>query len=75
MSPEKLMVPQVAITGALGAATDSIVAMADAMVNQQAAMIAYIDDFYLMAWVTVAVAPLVLLLKKPKGKMAAVVAE
>jgi DHA2 family multidrug resistance protein len=50
-------------------------AYADAMVNQQAAMIAYIDDFYLMAWISIAVVPLVLLLKRPAGKVEVVHAE
>jgi MFS transporter, DHA2 family, multidrug resistance protein len=37
------------------------------LVTQLAAMIGYFDDFWLMAIVTVASAPLVLLLRKPKG--------
>jgi len=61
--------------GSLGAAGDSIVAMADGMVNQQAAMIAYIDDFYLMAWLSIVVLPLVILLRPPKGKMEVIHAE
>ncbi|HZY67320.1 MAG TPA: EmrB/QacA family drug resistance transporter, partial [Devosia sp.] len=36
------------------------------LVQQQAAMIGYLDDFWLMAIVTVLSAPLVLLLRKPK---------
>lgn len=58
-----------------GVLSDSVFGMADAMINKQAAMIAYIDDFYLMAWISIAVLPLVLLLRKPKGKVEAVVAE
>ena len=38
----------------------------DAMVNRQAAMIAYIDDFYLMMWLTVLAIPFVLLLRRTK---------
>ena len=49
--------------------------MVDGMVNRQAAMIAYIDDFYLMMWLTIAVLPLVLLLQMPKGQMEVVHAE
>lgn len=52
--------------GSLG---DSVFAFADAMINKQAAMIAYIDDFYLMSWISIVAIPLVLLLKKPKGKL------
>ena len=59
----------------LGGLSDSVFGMADAMINKQAAMIAYIDDFYLMAWISIAVVPLVLLLRKPKGKVEAVLAE
>ncbi len=40
------------------------------LVMQQAAMIGYLDDFWLMALVTVASAPLVLLLRVPKGPVA-----
>ncbi|MEO6218239.1 MAG: DHA2 family efflux MFS transporter permease subunit [Sphingomonas sp.] len=58
-----------------GALSDSVFGIADAMINKQAAMIAYIDDFYLMAWISIAVLPLVLLLRKPRGKVEAVVAE
>jgi DHA2 family multidrug resistance protein len=55
--------------GRFGSLSDAALGAADAMVNQQAAMIAYIDDFYLMGWISIAVVPLVLLLKKPRGKM------
>ena len=36
----------------------------DGEVNRQAAMIAYIDDFWLMTWLTLAAAPLVVFMKK-----------
>ncbi len=42
--------------------------MIDAEVNRQAAMIAYLNDFWLMAIVTAISVPLVLLLQKPGGK-------
>ena len=58
-----------------GALSDSVFSYADAMINRQAAMIAYIDDFYLMAWISIAVLPLVFFLKKPQGKVEAVLAE
>jgi DHA2 family multidrug resistance protein len=38
----------------------------DAMVTQQAAMIAYINDFRLMMYLTLAVIPLLLLLRAPR---------
>ena len=35
-------------------------------ISRQAAMAGYVDDFIAMAWVTAAVAPMVLFLRKPK---------
>lgn len=46
-------------------------AMVDAMVNQQAAMIAYLNDFKMMMLVTLGIAPLLLLLRKPAPRAAA----
>ena len=37
----------------------------DSLVNIQASMISYIDDFYLMMWVTLAAMPLALILRRP----------
>ena len=59
----------------LGGVTEAIAGTVDGMVNQQAAMIAYLDDFYLMAWISILVLPLVLLLKKPRGRMEVVHSE
>ena len=59
----------------LGALSGAIFSAADAMINKQAAMIAYIDDFYLMTWIAVLVVPLGLLLKRPSGKVEIVHAE
>lgn len=42
--------------------------MADSMVNRQAAMIAYLDDFYLMTIACVAAIPAAFLLRKPKPR-------
>ncbi len=44
----------------------SAVSSLSGMVQQQAAMLAYLDDFWLMTIVTVVSAPLVLLLRNPK---------
>jgi DHA2 family multidrug resistance protein len=41
-------------------------AFLDAAVTQQAAMIAYIDDFWLMLFLTLAVTPLLLLIRPPR---------
>ena len=54
------------IARALGATGDTLLALLDATVNGQAAMIAYLDDFSLMMWLSIATIPLILLLKSPK---------
>ena len=48
----------------------SAIAMADAEITRQAAFIAYINDFWIMMWLTLAAIPLVLLLRpaKPPAK-------
>ncbi|MHA6722634.1 DHA2 family efflux MFS transporter permease subunit [Sphingomonas sp. RS2018] len=48
-----------------GVASDSVLSMLDGIVNREAAMIAYLDDFWLMAIVTALSVPLVVFLKKP----------
>ena len=40
------------------------------MVTEQAAMIAYLNDYWAMAIVTALSVPLVILLRRPKGPMA-----
>jgi DHA2 family multidrug resistance protein len=42
-------------------------AMVDQLVNQQASLIAYIDDFKLLMVLAIAAIPMLLLLRKPKG--------
>lgn len=52
---------------------DTAMTLMDAEVNRQAAMIAYIDDFWLMMWITLAAAPLALLMRRnaqPAGPVA-----
>jgi DHA2 family multidrug resistance protein len=51
-----------------GALSDSVFGYADAMINRQAAMIAYIDDFYLMMVISLLAIPLLLLLKKGRKR-------
>lgn len=55
-----------ALLGMTGSGGDSVMMMVDSIVNQQAAMIAYLDDFKLMALATALVLPLVLLLRPPQ---------
>ncbi|WP_207478121.1 hypothetical protein [Arenibaculum pallidiluteum] len=45
--------------------TPQALAQLDAMVTQQAAMIAYLDDFKLMMSITLAALPLLVLLRRP----------
>ncbi|MFZ5747379.1 MAG: DHA2 family efflux MFS transporter permease subunit [Pseudomonadota bacterium] len=56
---------------ALGGMGDTVIAMMNAEAQKQAMMIAYLDDFWLMAIVTAISIPLVLFLRRPKGAMAA----
>jgi DHA2 family multidrug resistance protein len=46
---------------------DMVLGAANALINREAAMIAYIDDFYLMMWMSFAALPLVFLMRKPAG--------
>ncbi len=39
--------------------------MMDGLVNVQAGMVSYVDDFYLMMWVSIAAMPLALILRRP----------
>ena len=50
----------------IGLPAQTALAAIDAEVNRQAAFIAYLDDFKLMMWVTLAAIPLVLLLRPPR---------
>ncbi len=58
-----------AIAKQLGASGAMITGMIDAEVNRQAAMIAYLNDYWAMAIVTALSVPLVLLLQKPGAPM------
>ena len=53
-----------AIVGAFGTTGQGVMALIDAEVNRQAAMIAYLDDFKLMLVMTIVALPLVLLLRR-----------
>jgi MFS transporter, DHA2 family, multidrug resistance protein len=52
---------------------DTAMTLLDAEVNRQAAMIAYVDDFWLMMWITLASAPLAFLMRGSKGRAGPVV--
>ncbi len=53
-------------TGALDPTTPQGLALIEAEVARQAAMLAYLQDFRLMMWVTIAALPLILLLRPTK---------
>ncbi len=55
-----------AVVGQLGLPAETAVALINAEINRQAAFIAYLDDFWIMMWVTLAAVPLVLLLRPAK---------
>jgi DHA2 family multidrug resistance protein len=57
-----------AIARAYDLSTAGGVAFLDSSVTQQAAMIAYIDDFWLMLFLTLAVTPLLLLIRPPSQR-------
>ena len=56
---------------AAAAGNPTVLAQLDQLVNQQAAMISYINDFKLMLVITLAAIPLALFLRKPKAQSAA----
>jgi DHA2 family multidrug resistance protein len=57
------------VTETMGSAGDAAMAMVDAMVNREAAMLAYLDDFHMMMMATLIVMPLLIFIKPPrKGK-------
>ena len=62
----------VAHGASVGIATQQAYAMIANMIHQQATMLAYIDDFWLVGWSVIVMIPLVFLMKKvkPGGPMA-----
>jgi len=54
------------VVSQLGLPASAALAIADAEINRQAAFIAYLDDFWIMMWLTFAAIPLVLLLRPAK---------
>jgi MFS transporter, DHA2 family, multidrug resistance protein len=52
--------------GMMGNAGETAMAMLNGEVSRQAAMVAYLDNFYMMFWVMLCVVPLAWLLKKPR---------
>lgn len=70
ITAERLQTLDPGLLANLGGQTDAILAMANAEVTRQAAMIAYLNDFKAMMIVTACAIPLVLFLRKPKTPIA-----
>ena len=62
---QTMLVRNTVIASAYDVTRPSGAAFLDSVVTQQAAMIAYIDDFWLMLFLTLAVTPLLLLIRPP----------
>ncbi len=54
-----------ALSPAAAAGNPAALSSMDALVNAQAAMISYINDFWMMMWITLAAIPLAFLLRRP----------
>jgi DHA2 family multidrug resistance protein len=54
-----------AVTERLGSTGGALMVMIDGVVGKQAVMIAYLDNFYLLFWTLLLLAPLPLIAKKP----------
>ncbi len=53
------------LTAILGATGDTVMAFLNSQVTTQAAMVGYIDVYWLLMWVTLATMPLLLVMRKP----------
>lgn len=67
ITAERLQTLDPALLANMGSQTDMLLALANAEVTRQAAMIAYLNDFKAMMIVTAASIPLVLFLKRPRA--------
>ena len=66
--PDNPMARAPFVSSAMNFATTKGLAVFDALATQQAAMIAYLDDFKLMLWITILSAPMLLLMRPPKRR-------
>lgn len=71
LDPSRLPLQQAVESGALELASPQGLARANQLLNQQAATLAYLQDFRLMMWITLAAVPLLLLLRQPARGQAA----
>lgn len=72
INPFNLALKQAVEAGTFNLTTPQGLTSIDSLVNQQAATLAYLQDFRLMMWVTLLAAPLVVLLRSPAQQTAAV---
>lgn len=66
---ERVTLNSPAIRNLLSGAGGTAIAQLNGLVNQQSAMLAYLDDFVMMMVVTLVSAPIVLLLRNPKTQI------
>jgi len=71
INPFNLALRQAVEKGALDATSQQGLAALDAQVGVQAATLAYLQDFRLMMWITLAAVPLIILLRAPARARAA----
>lgn len=65
IDPSRLQLQQAVESGAIDLASPQGLARVNQLLNQQAATLAYLQDFRLMMWITLAAIPLLLLLRQP----------
>jgi DHA2 family multidrug resistance protein len=75
ITPQSMPPLDPSVIGMIGSGGDRVMAMLDAEINRQAAMVAYIDDFQMMMIATIVALPLILLLQKPANAEAPLVLE
>jgi DHA2 family multidrug resistance protein len=64
--PDNPMAHPPFVSSMMSFASQRGLALFDALATQQASMIAYIDDFRLMLWITLGAVPMLLLMRPPK---------
>lgn len=65
IDPSRLPLQQAVESGAIDLASPQGLARVNQLLNQQATTLAYLQDFRLMMWITLAAIPLLLLLRQP----------
>jgi DHA2 family multidrug resistance protein len=68
ITPASAPVLDPSVLGMVGSGGETVMAMLDAEINRQAAMVAYIDVFHVMMIASTIALPVILLLQKPTGE-------